>query len=291
VTDYVPPDRSGAEYVYRKNEVLRVIRNRLGPLSDKELKTIAENRNESTARLVAIGLLLMRVRETADRNRETIKLHVAELLGEFLDEPDPHVATMAIRQCPLIDQQHIEKVRGQLESSDDHVKAAAALALAKINDPSVVPKVLGWFDGDNAGLRNVAIAGFKTLNTEQARNVLVAAFEEGGRGEEDRIVLATALLRMGDTRGLEFLVGIVRRARGALSAMAATCVYAEHEADEGLRLMLHVLDNGDLDAKRLMVWQICYSFMHSPHACTADGIHEARFWIERKLASFRKYGP
>ena len=291
MTDYVPPDRSVAEYVYRKNEELRVIRNRLGKLSDKELKTIVKNRNESTARLVAIGLLLMRVGETADRNRETIKLHVAELLGEFLDDPDPHVATMAIRQCPLIDQQHIEKVRDQLESPDDHVKAEAALALGKINDPSVVPKVLGWFDGDNAGLRNVAIAGFKTLNTEQARNVLVAAFEQGGRGEEDRIELAVALLRIGDTRGLEFIEGIASRARGALSAMAATCIYAEHEADEGLRLMLHVLNDGDLDAKRWMVSQICYSFMHSPHAFTADGIHEARLWIERKLESPQNYGP
>ena len=55
--------------------------------------------------------------------------------------------------------------------------------------------------------------------------------------------------------------------------------------------MRHVLDNGDLDAKHSMVNQICYNFMHSPHAFTADGIHEARLWIERKLESPQKYGP
>ena len=164
-------------------------------------------------------------------------------------------------------------MRRQLESTDDHVKAEAAIALAKINDPSILPKLLEWFNGANEGYRNVAIEAFKTLDTEQARDTLVRSYEEGGRGEQDKAVLATALLRMGDTRGLEFLDGVARRARGALSVMAATWIYAEHEADEGLRLMLHVLDNGDLDAKRSMVNQICYSFMHSPHAFTADGIH------------------
>jgi hypothetical protein len=55
VTDYVPPDCSVAEYVYHKNEELHVIRNRLDPLSDEQLKTIVENRNEPTARPIALA--------------------------------------------------------------------------------------------------------------------------------------------------------------------------------------------------------------------------------------------
>ena len=103
---------AGAGLTLDKNEELRVIGNRLDPLSDKELKNIVENRDEPTARRTALGLLLMRLAKSPDRNREKIKLHIVELLGEFLDDPDLHVAKMALRRCPLIDTQHIEKVRG-----------------------------------------------------------------------------------------------------------------------------------------------------------------------------------
>ena len=67
--------------------------------------------------------------------------------------------------------------------------------------------------------------------------------------------------------------------------MAATWIYSVRDADTGLRLMLDIVDRGDLEAKRSLVMQICHTWLHSPDAFTADAIHEARLWIERKLES------
>ena len=46
--------------------------------------------------------------------------------------------------------------------------------------------------------------------------------------------------------------------------------------------MRRILDVGDLQAKQSMVNQI-WNYADLPHAFTADGIHEARVWIETQL--------
>ncbi len=51
--------------------------------------------------------------------------------------------------------------------------------------------------------------------------------------------------------------------------------------------MLHILEVGTLDAKQAMVLQTSTLAGHLPHAYTADGIHEARLWLESQLANIR----
>ena len=46
--------------------------------------------------------------------------------------------------------------------------------------------------------------------------------------------------------------------------------------------MMHILDDGDLEAKQAMVNQI-WNFADLPHAFTADGIHEARVWVQSEM--------
>jgi hypothetical protein len=50
-----------------------------------------------------------------------------------------------------------------------------------------------------------------------------------------------------------------------------------------LELMLGIIDTGDLKAQQSLVNQI-WNLTGLPHAFTADGIHEARVWIESQLA-------
>ena len=53
----------------------------------------------------------------------------------------------------------------------------------------------------------------------------------------------------------------------------------------GLRCMIHVLDQGTLEAKQAMVLQISSLAGQLPHQYTADGIHEARLWAETQLSN------
>jgi hypothetical protein len=48
--------------------------------------------------------------------------------------------------------------------------------------------------------------------------------------------------------------------------------------------MLHILKEGDLEAKQGMVNQIS-NFENLPHAFTAGGCDEARAWVESQLES------
>ena len=85
----------------------------------------------------------------------------------------------------------------------------------------------------------------------------------------------------------QFLKEVARRADGAWSVLAATSIWFEHDATEGLQLMLWILDEGNLEAKQRMVGQIS-GLAGLPHRFTADGIHEARFWVQRKMESPNK---
>jgi len=49
--------------------------------------------------------------------------------------------------------------------------------------------------------------------------------------------------------------------------------------------MLNILQNGTLEAKQSLVVQISALAGHLPHEYTADGIHEARLWVETQLAT------
>ena len=127
---------------------------------------------------------------------------------------------------------------------------------------------------------------FRSSIRKNLRKLLVEGFENGYRGEEDRITLAIALLRLGDDRGLPLLREVAERASDAWSVAAATWIRAYRPA-EGLRLMRHILDSGTAEGRRMMVLQIA-GLADVAHAYTADGIHEARLWIDRQLEANHK---
>jgi hypothetical protein len=87
---------------------------------------------------------------------------------------------------------------------------------------------------------------------------------------------------------------VARRARGVWSGVAATALFgfaAYHR--ESLGLMRWVLDQGDLEAQQWMVNQV-YNFSGQSlhHAFTADGLDEARCWLDLQLqgGGFRPMG-
>jgi hypothetical protein len=107
-------------------------------------------------------------------------------------------------------------------------------------------------------------------------------WDHGLGDEEDRLVLAAALLDLGDKSGTATLEATACAARGIWSVFAATTIYF-HDSRRGLEFMLGILNRGDLEAQQSLVGQI-WNLTHLPHAFTADGIHEARAWIESQLA-------
>ena len=167
------------------------------------------------------------------------------------------------------------------DETDDQSWSAAACALARVRDDSILPKALEWLDRGDEPHRNVAIECLVQIGHADAVRHLVDAWEAGGRDENDRIVLAIALLRLGDRRGWPGLVASARRADSAWSVVSATRIGLS-DPTLGLGLMRHILDAGALEAKRAMVSQIG-NFAHLPHVFTADGIHEARLWVDQRL--------
>ena len=277
---YVPPDPSVAEFVHQKNSELREARDRLGSMSDDQLRIVLYDSGESSAaRGNAMGLLFRRL----DRKATHFPKVLAGLLKPLIGDPDPDICTQAIKYCPLNDHELISKVRQVAGSDRRRPQSEAVIALAKIKDAEVYHSLVDWFHGDDESYRNLAIEGLLTFNTAQARQILEESYASGGRSENDRAVLAVALLRLGNTRGIEFLKELARRANDSWSVMAATWIY-HHSSTDGLLLMRHIVDNGQLEAKQSMVGQVS-GLANLPHAYTADGIHEVSFWIDQQLES------
>ena len=284
MSDYVAPDPEVAAYVHEQQAKLEQERERLATSSEEELKTIAYSTSGPEVRIPALSVLMDRIIRSST-SRQQMEGPLVELLGGLLEDTQKDVAQLALRHCPLTSDDKIEKARSMLSSPEVRVRASAAMSLAKIKDEAANPTFLDWFHNGDEAHRNLGIETLKTLASDAAKHELKSSYENGGRNEQDRAVLAVALLRLGDTVGLSFLKEVGERATGPLSVMAATWIYSVHDTDIGLRLMLDILDRGDLEAKRSLVMQICHSWLHSPHASTADAIHEARLWIERKLES------
>lgn len=102
---------------------------------------------------------------------------------------------------------------------------------------------------------------------------------------DDRLALAGSLLQLGDPCGVPLLEATARSAVGARSVYAAFQL-CRHDLLLACTLMLHIADDGDQEAKASLVSQI-WNITHSPHAFTADGIHEARQWVDQQLARLR----
>lgn len=272
MTDYVPPDPSEVECFQRMHEEMRQYQQQIEHLDDQELMELVSDRKQaSILREVALHQLVHQ------RGR---KESLTDRLRDLLDDPDPRVAAKALFHCPLTDERSLEKARRMSKSTNYSVRGQAVIALGKAGDQTLLPQLLEWFAGDEK--RELAIEGLVALATEEAKLQLKQGYEQGGCDDRDRAMLAIALLRLKDERGVDFLKTVAKRARGDLSVAAANWLYCEYDADIGLQLMLHILDDGDGEAKCGMVQQIP---AHLPHQFTADGIHEARLWVQQKLST------
>lgn len=272
MSDYSPPPGAEriAEHLHREQAEHDRQRKRLRDASAEEVKRVLLDRRESqAARLEALSALLSR-RDPG----------MPEILLGLLDEPEPDLWLSIIHSYCPDDPRVLGRLRTFLDDPRDRVWSEAACALARRHDPSILPRALGWFrDGDESH-RNVAIECLLLLGDDEALGRIAEEFERGGRDDGDRVVLALALLRSGDERGRPFLEAVARRADGAWSVAAASWIWTRRPA-EGLALMRHILDHGTLEARRAMVSQV-WNFTELPHALTADGIHEARAWVEQR---------
>ena len=119
MTNYLPPDPSVGEFVHRKNEVLRECLEQIEHLNDQELRDLVnDSKQSSDLRVIALLQLVPR------RDRDSR----AELLCDFLDDPDPDVSAAALSHCPLIDKSSIEKARRMVGSPHGRVKCEAVVA-------------------------------------------------------------------------------------------------------------------------------------------------------------------
>jgi hypothetical protein len=270
-----------AEYVRKVEVELEVQRQRLAEADPELLTHVLRDRAEPTsARQIAFETLIHRF-----VGSDGFQTMLADWLADLMDDPDPAIAEMAVRHCPLHDESIRGRVRILLDSPRDRIRADAAIALARSKDESILARSLDWFAGNSQPMRNLAIEALKTLDTPVARSTLEIAYEQGGRDENDKTVLATTLLRLGDTRGLAFLETVARRAKGAWSVTAATWIY-DHQPLKGMELLLLLIDQGDEEARRSVVnqvWSLSRPRISRPF--TSEGIVEARAWIEERLKS------
>ena len=108
--------------------------------------------------------------------------------------------------------------------------------------------MIGWFrEGDEAH-RNVAwscLCFDRLLGPDECRALLREAWDDGGRDDDDRTMLAVGLLGLGDRVGWAFLVEFARRADRYSACWAAETIL-EHDPALGLDLMIHILDHGTM---------------------------------------------
>jgi hypothetical protein len=272
MTDYTPPEAAPflAEVVHRHQAEAELQRRRLKDAPTGQLKRILRDPHEPfAARAEALARLL------GPRDPE-----LADILLGLFDDPDHRLWLIAIRSyCPP-DPRIFARLRGMLDDRRGRRWSEAASALARTQDETLMPRLLTWLDEGDEPHRNVAIECLTQLKLPEAHHLL-EAWEQGGRGEDDRVVLAVALLRRGDPRGLPLLEAVARRADGPWSVVAATWLRM-HDPALGLVLMREILDHGTLEARRSMVNQV-WNLTDLPNAFTADGIHEARCWVEQQL--------
>jgi hypothetical protein len=204
---------------------------------------------------------------------------VFRLLPDLFDHPQ--LGRMAVRYCRPSDPLTAERLHGLLGPARGRHWSEAALALARAKVPSVRPLLLGWLGSGDTGEFNVAVEGLALLDSDGGLELFQRAWDAGGGAEERRLILAAALLRLRDARGVGLLEEVARRADGPWAVFAAFGL-ASYDPPRAYSLMLDILDDGGLEAKRALVMQV-WNFCEAPHAFTADGLHEARVWVERQI--------
>jgi HEAT repeat protein len=146
------------------------------------------------------------------------------------------------------------------------------------------PQLMCWLEHEVEEYRHIAVEALKLFRSKEAKTALVDALDKD-LGTTTTALVAAALLKMGENRGEQYLRDLAHKAVGPLSASAATSIYAAKMNNEGLELMLYVLEHGDNEAKQAIVNQVCYNWLHSPRAFDEGGYKEAKAWLQSKLKS------
>jgi hypothetical protein len=267
-----------AEFIHRTKEEADRVQRELEEADEEALRAILHDRSRPTlSRQIALGVLMRKNHLRRDGTLATLML-------PLLDDPDEELAGMAIKQTPRDDPEVTAKLHALLDDPRSRCWSEAAGALALRKDTTIIPRLLGWFrEGDRAH-RNVAWAClyfYGLLGRNQCRALLREAWDAGDRDEEDRVTLAVGLLGLGDRVGWTFLVEFARRADHYSACWAAETIL-EHDPALGLDLMLHILDHGTTFQVRWGMVERIANAAGLPHVWTADGLAEARLWVEQQ---------
>ena len=281
-SDYEAPDPTFGDWVQRCNAESDEDARRLENAAAADLKTVIRDTGATqSARMNA--LMFLRIQKDPE---------FLDVVLDLFDDPDQHLwHEIHPSNCMLQDARLRQKYFEKLDGADLENSGQAAVALAIAGETSLVPRFADWLNNGDEPHRNVAIESLGLLNSPESLAVLQQFWDEGQGDDETRLCVAGALFQSGDSRGRGVLEATALRALGSSSVLAATFVYAAGRCSEnpdgphrqdGLKLMLHILNEGDLEAKQRMVNQI-WNFESLPHAFTPDGRDEALAWVESQL--------
>lgn len=209
---------------------------------------------------------------------------LSKILLPLWDDPDQDLARTAIDYTPTTDPEVTARLHALLDDPRPDRWSTAASALAMSKDATILPRLLAWFREGDRDHRNVAwscLVFQGLLGPDDRRALLREAWEAGGRDDDDRAMLAVGLLGRGDRVGWPFLVDLCRRADDFAACWAAATI-REHDPALGLDLIRHILDHGATFEVR---WGMAERIAHAaslPHLWTADGLAEARCWVEQQ---------
>ncbi len=258
-------------------------RESLARADDATLRAILDDRALPTlARLNALMALMGR-----DHLRRFGTL--SGIMLPLWDDPDEELARMAIEYAPPNDPEVTARLHSLLDDPRSNRWSTAASVLAgRRRDTAIIPRLIGWFrEGDEAH-RNVAyscLCFYRLLGPDECRTLLREAWYAGGR-DDDRAMLAVGLLGLGDRVGWTFLVEFAREADHYSACWAAETIL-EHDPALGLDLMLHILDHGTTFQVRWGMVEKIAKAAGLPHLWTADGLAEARFWVEQQRQNLK----
>jgi hypothetical protein len=286
-------------------------RERLEAADEVTLRAVLSDRAASqAARGTALMLLLSRNRHRRDGSLE-------EVLLPLWDDPDKHLARMAIEQTPPSDPELTRRLHALLDDPEGLRWSTAASVLARGKDTTIVPQLRAWFHEGDQAHRNVAYAClcfYQLLEPDERHALLRQAWDAGGRDDDDRAMLAVGLLDLGDRVGWPFLIDLARRADTYSATWAADTIHAREPA-LGYELMLHILDHGaSFQVRWGMAERIAQSAAKSSrfrtanglaqggtravtpedggallhHLWTADGLAEVRYWVEQQRELLRQ---
>lgn len=272
MNDYEAPPPEVAEYVYAMNAECETARQRLSNVSAGEAWKIATDITENVAARLEAILILCRERDP----------RLSDLVLALFDETDRRVWRAVIRSIHP-DRPEIRARLHETVQQDDVESAAEALCvLAQMRDGSVIATCQDWFSRSQEQ-RNVAVEALRILNSETAIQSLRDRWNATLETDEDRHTLALALIEHGHPAAIAHADRLAAAACDDWAVAAATQFYFSGNP-LGLQRMREILDAGTNRVKQSMIRQISGLSAGLPHEYTADGIHEARLWVEAQIA-------